>query len=373
MNVRRVVLVCTLALASMTVARSGHELPVYPSYYPHEIEIQTVAPERAAVMLLGGQIHAYVGSEPRFAGVVPEAIRTVESLGSFVLIRVNPSSPRAGDEQAACAIGSTVLRSIAVQPGGLIVHPYPVTPLHGDYLHHVDRAEAAKARLLGAPPSPAPVTGLKVKAEGFASSLVPPGWNADGTEWDAEIAEVRLSDLLAQHTVALNGWQGPAWIRSGWFHAQLLLADQTAMHPDLKPLQADAFDSALDRINLERDLVATLAAGCRTMIAGYRLRRETINTEFSTGIENIAFDALSGLHSPMFIRTAKLKDFPWNGWLSLGIESRPQAAWNPIAGFTDTYGRLMWFALGDPATVPSPYDDAQVLNRISDIEPAGRK
>ena len=44
---------CGLLIAAMTsiaitVARSGHELPVYPSYYPHEIEITTVASERAA-------------------------------------------------------------------------------------------------------------------------------------------------------------------------------------------------------------------------------------------------------------------------------------------------------------------------------------
>ena len=51
----------------------------------------------------------------------------------------------------------------------------------------------------------------------------------------------------------------------------------------------------------------------------------------------------------MFLRTVKLKDFPWNGWLQLGLDARPSAAWNPIGGFTDEFGRLMWFAVGDPA------------------------
>ncbi len=60
----------------------------------------------------------------------------------------------------------------------------------------------------------------------------------------------------------------------------------------------------------------------------------------------------SGFNSPIFLRTVKLKDFPWNGWLALGIDARPAAAWNPIGGFTDPFGRLMWFALGDPAADP---------------------
>ena len=55
MTWRRVAFVLLLPLAVAPAARSGHELPVYPSYYPHEIEIATVAPERAAPLLLDGK------------------------------------------------------------------------------------------------------------------------------------------------------------------------------------------------------------------------------------------------------------------------------------------------------------------------------
>ena len=41
------------------------------------------------------------------------------------------------------------------------------------------------------------------------------------------------------------------------------------------------------------------------------------------GIENIGYDAIDGVHSPIFIRTVKLKDFPWNGSLVLGIGGEP--------------------------------------------------
>ena len=51
----------------------------------------------------------------------------------------------------------------------------------------------------------------------------------------------------------------------------------------------------------------------------------------------------------------------------------PVAAWSPIGGFTDDFGRLMWFAMGDTATIPSPYDHGWVLNRISEVEASPRK
>jgi hypothetical protein len=374
MRRRDVVTAVALAATLATVARSGHELPVYPSYYPHEIEIESVAPERAAELLRGAKIHAYVGPGLRFAGELPDGIGAVASLGSFVVVRVNPASPRAKDEAAACALAQAIVRDLAGRGGELIFHPYPVTPLHGDYLHHVDLAEAASARLLATPAEPAR-RDLKVRAEGaLAKGLVRSEWQGGGPEWDAAVAEVSAADLVAAATVAMNGWLGPSWLRTGWFQAHRLLAatghSATGRQIDLdfERLQTGGLERAEDRIDLERDFVGSLAANCYGTVAGYTLKREYINTEFSAGIENVAYDAVEGLHSPLFLRTVKLKDFPWNGWLVLGTEARPDAAWNPIAGFTDKFGRLAWFALGDPAVVPSPYESAWMLNRISDVQ-----
>jgi hypothetical protein len=103
------------------------------------------------------------------------------------------------------------------------------------------------------------------------------------------------------------------------------------------------------------------------IVAGYTVKREYVNVEFSAGIENIGYDAIAGLNSPIFIRTVKLKDFPWNGWLALGIEGEPAAAWNPIGGMNDPFGRLMGSAVSDPALLPSPYEAGWMLNRISDL------
>src|SRR5260370_41409361 len=75
---------------AMTIAWGGHELPVYPSFYPHEIEIRTLAPELAPAALGDARIHAYVGRGERFSSAPPGGNGTVETLGAFVMSPVNP-------------------------------------------------------------------------------------------------------------------------------------------------------------------------------------------------------------------------------------------------------------------------------------------
>jgi hypothetical protein len=381
MHARRAIIVGTMVLSLIPVARSGHELPIYPSYYPHEIELATVAPERAAELLGNGKMHAYLGKGLQIAGAPPDALGSVETLGSFIVVRLNPDSPFAKAQASACAAAAVVLRDMEQGGGEWLVHPYPVTPYHGDYLYHSDLAEAARTRFFGSASEASSVPqNLQVKAEGPAAlSLVRPERLAKGDRWDAAIAEVDARGLVLKTTVAINGWLGPRWVRSGWFHAYRLLFDavddpatKIQVTAGIERLQHARYNDQVERINLERDLVKALSAGCRTVVAGYALKRQYFNAEFSAGVENIGYDALEGFSSPLFLRTVKLKDFPWNGWLQLGIAARPQAAWNPIAGFNDEFGRLMWFAIADPAVVPSPYDANWMLNRFSDVQSTPR-
>ena len=64
------------------------------------------------------------------------------------------------------------------------------------------------------------------------------------------------------------------------------------------------------------------------------------------------------------MRTVKLKDYPWNGKLHLGVRDRSAGAWNPVAGFTDAIGRLMWSAVGDPAMIAFPFNASWMPNRV---------
>src|SRR5262249_48904027 len=138
-------------------------------------------------------------------------------------VRINPQSA-AGED--ACAFARAVVGEMVGKTGEFAFHPYPVTPFHGDYLHHVDLAEAAKARFSAPPPAP---VAMKVKAAaGLPGPLVRAEWLARGPDWDAAVDVVDAAALAASATFAMNGWIAPPWARSGWFHAQLLLADEVA-------------------------------------------------------------------------------------------------------------------------------------------------
>lgn len=372
MRMRRAVLLAGIALLAAPIARSGHEQPVYPSYYPHEIEIAAIAPERAAELMRAGKLQAYLGELPT-SGEGEKAIAAAQSLGSLLVVRLAPGSALAADPAEACAVTAAIARSMEGR-GGFVLHPYPVTPFHGDYLHHADRAEAASERLRAAPP---PRQEPRVRAEGaLARSLLPAAWRTESAAWDAKVEEVSAARLLAESTVVLNGWLGPRWVRFGWYHAWRALAPAAdparseAVDALARRLMAVDYETPLTAIELERALVEGLASDCRAMVVGYTVRREHYSAAFTSGIENLAVDALEGLSSPMFLRTVKLKDFPWNGWLQLGLAAAPAAAWSPVGGFDDAFGRLLWYAVGDPAAIPSPYEATWTLNRISEVEAA---
>jgi hypothetical protein len=366
-----------LALTVIGPARSGHELPVYPSYYPHEIEIRTIAPDAAESLVQQSEIHAYLGNELHFSGSAPDLIAAVESLGSLVTVRINPQSPYAKEEASACAASRAIARKISSNNPGVILHPYPITPLHGDYLYHVDLAEAAKARLLADTQAEPAIQALKVKAvDASAKRMLRVASVVSESDWDVEIKNTSLPELVASTLTVINGWLVPPVARSGWYQAYLILHDaidvgtKERVEADLQRIQSGDFNDPVDRINLERAVVTALVSDCRQVVVGYTLKREYFNTEFSAGIENIAFDSVTGLNAAIFLRTVKLKDFPWNGWLRVGIDAQPTSAWNPITGFSDKFGRLMWSAVADPALLPSPYDQAWMANRISEIQAA---
>ncbi len=362
--VAAVVLVCGGA-----PARAGHGVGHYPSYYPPESRRVAVDPAAAAAGLRNKTLHAYLGAIPDFAGGTPDHVKPVESLGAFLVVDFNPASERLGSPERRCAAARGILAGLADGTPGMVFHPYPVTPFHADYLRHLDRVADAKAAL-GA--ESAAVSPLKVRAVGRrAVAAAGARWSLASEDWDVSLEEVPLDPLLAADRIEINGWTGPPWVREGWFQAHRLLAPAVT-----SPENRQAADAILGRLlrgqyldlteqtNLERRLIEVLTRGCERVVAGYAPRREFYNDDFSAGVENVAQDSHLGLNSPVFIRTAKLKDYPWNGLLRLGLDGAPEAAWNPVAGFTDRAGRLIWSALGDPAMLPSPANASWISNRL---------
>ncbi len=85
---RNALLVVAALVATIGLARGGHEVPVYPSYYPHEIRVETMPMGRAADLLRDAKLHAYLGPEPLSPDAVPASVSAVEWLGNFVVVRM---------------------------------------------------------------------------------------------------------------------------------------------------------------------------------------------------------------------------------------------------------------------------------------------
>ena len=376
---RSIVSLLWVALWIMLIsAEAGHELPYYPSFYPHEIRVEVVPPEVAATHLQQGTLQAYIGATPHFSEPPPAHVSAVSSLGAYLVVTFDGAAALQWQPEQRCTVAQDIVSVLAKGATTYVFHPYPVTPYHGDYLYHFDRVEALQVQYLQRPAgrreaSPHPLT---VRGhDALAAQLVRPQWQHMEQPWDATVEEIDVESLLASHTSSLNGWLGPAWLKAGWFHAYLLLAE-TVHDPQVKAAVATTYERLVHgsytgleaRLNAERELVALLQQGCERVVVGYTLRQEYVNTEFSAGIENLAYDSHTGLNSSLFVRTVKLKDLPWNGWLKLGVSTPPAAAWNPIAGLTDATGRLLWHIVGDVAFFPAPYNGGWVVNRIADYQ-----
>ncbi|MBI4562598.1 MAG: hypothetical protein HY724_11200 [Candidatus Rokubacteria bacterium] len=358
-------------LLAVVPAQAGHEFPFYPSFYPQEITIEATAPDVGAERLAKGSLHAYVGGDPFREKPAPANVAHVEFLGSYVVVTLNTASGLFPDRQARCAAAHKAVDSLAA--GAYTFHPYPITPYHSDFLQHFDLSEAAKREYRAPRAASSSGPPLRIRTRGaLAEKLVPSGARAHEGAWDASVEGIDVADLLSSRGISLNGWLGPPWIKDGWFHAFLLLAG-TVVDSGAKQVVDAAFRrlvtgnyvGPVERLNLERQLVSLLRGSCERVVVGYTVKREYFNTDYSGGVENIGHDSHAGFNSPIFLRTVKLKDFPWNGWLNLGIQMKPSAAWNPVGGLTDATGRLIWFALGDPALLPSPHSGSWVPNRVT--------
>jgi hypothetical protein len=321
-------------IALFGMAHAGHEFPFYPSFYPQEITVEALDARSAAQRLAKGTLHAYAGEIAEKTDGLK--LGSVASLGGYVVATFEPNASHA----ARCAAARGMKEAL---PAGAVWHPYPVTPFHADYLHHADRAEAARAAR-----SAQQIEGRKL-----------------------EIIDVGA--LVRGAGVRYNGGSGLPWARQGWFHAYLLLAPavreesmRARVENTAERLMRGDYRSLEERITLERNLVELLQEGCERVVLGYTVRREPYGADYSQGVENVGYDALDGLASPIFPRTVKLRDFPWNGWLNVAAPQPPSNAWNPVVGgFGDAFGRLVWAALADSAFLPSPHGDGWIENRVS--------
>jgi hypothetical protein len=346
---------------------AGHSVGHYPSYYPHEIRIETIDPVAAAKGLGDATLHVYAGAAPRFAGPAPSHLRSAKSLGSLVVLSFNTKAAAFASVDARCSAAREIAAAIGKEKiQSFEFHPYPITPFHSDYVHHLDRIESIQSAL-----GSARSASHKIGARGpLAEAIVMARWGTAAERADAILEEIPIDSVIAEAGLPFDGWSGLPWAKEGWFQAHRLLA------PRIDAARRQAADETYqhlirgetigftERVNLERSLIADLISGCERAVLGYSSRDEYFHDRYPEGIENVAFDSLSGLNSPLFFRTVKLKEYPWNGELHVGVRDQPRAAWNPVAGFTDATSRMVWSAVADPAMIHFPFNASWMPNRV---------
>jgi hypothetical protein len=353
------------------VARAGHEITFYPSFYPQEITLTRLDPAAAARALETTAIQAYLGADPFAGRSAPETVQYVPSLGSFVVLTFDAARPTFRDAATRCAAVARVQQALVGSSGiagDFVAHAYPVTPFHPDWLTHYDLAQAAAERVTTSA-SAAPILRVKAPAR-FAEALARAGVIVGERDADAVLEELDTERLRGAAA-------GTPWPKAGWFQSAQIYLMPGERGPErsvtvelLARRERGRFATPAERADVERQLVTALVRDCARAPVGYLVRRQAYSAEYSNGVENVAWDSQSGLRSAMFLRTVKLKDFPWNGWLTVGMASTPAAAWNPVAGFTDAPGRAVWDAVADPAFLPMPYADGWLPNRVqvSDVQ-----
>ena len=347
---------------------AGHSVAHFPSYYPDEIRIEATDPAAAAKGLSNETLHAYVGATPDFGGPVPGHVQSVRSLGSFFILSFDATSARFASAAARCAAARGVLAALREETaGGFVFHPYPVTPYHADYLHHLDRVEAAMEAMGGG--ASGPKWSEQIGAKGpIATIIARARWKLADKDADVVLEEVPVDALLARTGIAFK--PGPPWAKEGWFEAYQLVASgldsaaREAVEESYARLIHGETLGLAERADLERRFVAELTRGCMRVVVGYAAKEEYVDTAYPAGIENVAYDSVRGLNSPVFLRTVKLKEYPWNGKLHLAVRAPSTGAWNPVAGFTDPMGRLIWSAVGDPAMIQFPFNSSWMPNRV---------
>ncbi len=219
-------------------------------------------PSEAAQPLRDGKIQAYVGSRlelcGRAAGRSSAPSNRSARSSSCASIRI---PPRAQDDASACAVVRTVMRDA----GG--ARRFRSASLSG---HAVPRRLSSSRRSRGRRQGALldrRSAGRRTQDRRRAAALhkaIRNGPRRDA-DWDAEVDEVDAAELVASAMFSMNGWFAPPWVRTGWFHAERLLADaadeparEQHIRSDLQRLKAGDFTGLVERINLERDLV-TLA------------------------------------------------------------------------------------------------------------------
>jgi len=134
-----------ISIAALLAASAGGAQSAEPAdillYNGKVLTVDREFSIRKAVAVRDGRI-VELGGDELAAKPDPAKTGSVASLGGYVVVTFDRRAPQFADRSARCAAARSLKDALAEAQ---VWHPHPVTPFHADYLHHADRAEAARA------------------------------------------------------------------------------------------------------------------------------------------------------------------------------------------------------------------------------------
>jgi len=195
----------------------------------------------------------------------------------------------------------------------------------------------------------------------YASDPAALGWHIYTELWTVASAS-RWSTIPANQYVAPWYTNMPGWGEPTYWQYVNAEADEIGQR-----LQRGDFASRAERDGMLREMARieqeeAIRIWVATIDAGYPA---------SDALTDVTLDVRTGLRSPFTLRTASI---PGRDDLNVGVLAvwNESSTWNPVAGFTDVFSRVMWQLLYDPATTADPWSGAVVPYRADyRVETAG--
>ena len=205
-----------------TVARGGHELPIYPSYLSARDRDQDARSRPRGRRAARGQDPGLCRAAACALRGTPPAEVRADRIARRVRHRARQSGFGAG---AGRGVGLRRRQGGRPRARATAERFHPASLSGHAVARRLSPSRRSRRRRQGAALRPAMrrLRDLKVKASGElrASGLV---GDAARTGTSRSSRSMRPSSSPPRR-LAMNGWIAPPWLRTGWFHAERLLAD----------------------------------------------------------------------------------------------------------------------------------------------------
>lgn len=379
-------------LLLVNVVYGGHELILYPSFYPHELRFFRVENAEDASQLIAQTsttgtvkgLHLYLAPlKPAAKRLNNTKINFIQEVDRLYYLVINLDKRPWNNSAVADLLMNSISRdSVAAKLNGQPVY-LPILSYQGDYIYVADISESLRMKSFSIDSSELrklKITAIKLSVqeveeeavEAVASELGKLGNVSvvkDGADdWDFKLSSISLNNFFQKNTVWANGIYFDLDAYQGYSLAAAIYRQSVNMSSEPQSIYNKIlygrYSNEFEKMLLVRQLVrwGIKHGGIIPLFITYR--HYMFNDDWDEGIYNMAVNPLTGISTDVFYRTVKLKLFPWNGWLLIGHNDTEDCSYNPFMFEKTLYCRAILMLVSDSAFIHQPYNGSWEVNRV---------